>query len=184
MNTIYLNTSIDVITFHIVFVHTFFLLCLVDMNRLRFYFNNLINMFIKKQSSIKIFFRERTLFYSFKSNKKISDLNLNEFKIFTSKWRNDIRFSYRFESISMINDLQINLKIKHSRKIDNLYINIKNEYHSMIRWYDYAFFLKHFYAVLNCEIFRSKFFLFHENRITSSLSTIRLSFDFTSASNF
>jgi hypothetical protein len=45
-----LNIFVDVITFHIVFVQISFLLCLVDMNRLRFYFNNLINMFIEKRS--------------------------------------------------------------------------------------------------------------------------------------
>jgi hypothetical protein len=64
IDTIHLNTSINVITFHIVFVHISCLLCLVDINRLRFYFNNLINMFIKKQSSIKILF-EKELFSTF-----------------------------------------------------------------------------------------------------------------------
>ncbi len=60
--TINLNTSIDVITFHIMFVYISFLLCLVNINRLRFYFNNLINMFIEKQSSIKILFRKKLYF--------------------------------------------------------------------------------------------------------------------------
>ncbi len=41
-----LNISVDVITFHIVLVQISFLLCLVDMNRLRFYFKNFINNFI------------------------------------------------------------------------------------------------------------------------------------------
>ncbi len=62
IDIINLNTSIDVITFHIVFVHISFLLCLVDMNRLRFYFNNLINMFIEKQSNIKDFFEKELYF--------------------------------------------------------------------------------------------------------------------------
>ncbi len=48
IDTINLKTFVDVITFHIVLVHTSFLLCLVDMNRLRLYFNNLINMFIEE----------------------------------------------------------------------------------------------------------------------------------------
>jgi hypothetical protein len=48
IDTINLKISVDVITFHIVLVHTSFLLCLVDMNRLRFYFNNLTNMLIKE----------------------------------------------------------------------------------------------------------------------------------------
>ncbi len=38
IDTINLKIFVDVITFHIVFVHTSFLLCLVDMNRLRLYF--------------------------------------------------------------------------------------------------------------------------------------------------
>jgi hypothetical protein len=62
IDTINLNTSIDVITFHIVFVYISFLLCLINMNRLRFYFNNLINMFIEKQLSIKILFRKEFYF--------------------------------------------------------------------------------------------------------------------------
>jgi hypothetical protein len=66
IDTINLNTSIDVITFHIVFVHILFLLCLVDMNRLRFCFNNLLNMFIKKHSSIKVLFEKEL--YSTHSN--------------------------------------------------------------------------------------------------------------------
>jgi hypothetical protein len=66
IDTINLNTSIDVITFHIVFVHISFLLCFVNMNRLRFYFNNLINMFIEKQSSTKVLFQK--IFYFTYSN--------------------------------------------------------------------------------------------------------------------
>jgi hypothetical protein len=53
-----LNISVDVITFHIVFVQTSFLLCLVDMNCLRLYFNNLINMLIEERSINKILFRK------------------------------------------------------------------------------------------------------------------------------
>jgi hypothetical protein len=66
IDTINLKISVDVITFHIVFVHISFLLCLVDMNRLRFYFNNLINMFIKEWSINKILFRKE--FYATHSN--------------------------------------------------------------------------------------------------------------------
>jgi hypothetical protein len=51
IDTVNLKIFVDVITFHIVFVHISFLLCLVDMNRLRLYFNNLTNMLIKKQSN-------------------------------------------------------------------------------------------------------------------------------------
>jgi hypothetical protein len=45
------------------------------------------------------------------------------------------------KAFQTINDLQINLKIKHSRKIDYLHINMKNEHHSIIRRYDHAFLL-------------------------------------------
>ncbi len=38
-----LNTSLEVITFHIVEINISFLLCLNDLNRLNLYFNNLIN---------------------------------------------------------------------------------------------------------------------------------------------
>ncbi len=84
IDTVNLNTLIDVITFHIVLVHTSFLLCLVDMNHLRFYFNNLINMLVKSNRTIK-FFSRKNLCYLFESNKKISNSNLNELKIFNSK---------------------------------------------------------------------------------------------------
>jgi hypothetical protein len=51
IDTVDLKISVDVITFHIVPVHTSFLLCLADMNRLRLYFNNLTNMLIEEQSN-------------------------------------------------------------------------------------------------------------------------------------
>jgi hypothetical protein len=59
IDTINLNTSIDVITFHIVFVHTSFLLCLADMNRLRLYFNHLINMLLRNNRK---FFSKKNFF--------------------------------------------------------------------------------------------------------------------------
>jgi hypothetical protein len=43
-----LNIPLEIITFHIVGVNTPFLLCLNDLNRLRIYFNNLINEMIQK----------------------------------------------------------------------------------------------------------------------------------------
>ncbi len=43
MNTIELNISLRLMIFHIVEINTSFLLCLVDLNRLEIYFNNLIN---------------------------------------------------------------------------------------------------------------------------------------------
>ncbi len=49
-----LNTSLEVITFHIVGVNTSVLLCLNDLNRLSIYFNNLINEMIQKMFDIQI----------------------------------------------------------------------------------------------------------------------------------
>jgi hypothetical protein len=100
IDTINLNTSIDVIMFHIVLVHTSFLLCLVDMNRLRFYFNNLISMLIEKQSSTKVLFEKEL--YSIHSNqiKRFQIQILMSSEIFNSKWRNDFRSSNWYESIS------------------------------------------------------------------------------------
>jgi hypothetical protein len=53
-----LNIFVDVITFHIVLVQTSFLLCLADMNRLRLYFNNLINILIEERLINKVLFRK------------------------------------------------------------------------------------------------------------------------------
>jgi hypothetical protein len=41
-----LNTSLEMITFHIVKINTSFLLCLNDFDRLSIYFNNLINQIV------------------------------------------------------------------------------------------------------------------------------------------
>jgi hypothetical protein len=141
IDTINLNTSIDVITFNIVFVHTSFLLCLVDMNCLRFYFNNLINMLIKNQSSIKVLFEKE--FYFIHSN-QIKRFQIQILMSSKSLIRNDktiLDLHIDLKAFQMINDLQISLKIKHFRKVDNLHINMKNEHYSMIRQYDHAFLL-------------------------------------------
>jgi hypothetical protein len=51
---IYLNTSLEMITFHIVKINTSFLLCLNDFDRLDIYFNNLINQIVQhKHISMK-----------------------------------------------------------------------------------------------------------------------------------
>jgi hypothetical protein len=44
-----LNTSLEMITFHIVEVNTSFLLCLNDFDRLDIYFNNLINEIVQHE---------------------------------------------------------------------------------------------------------------------------------------
>jgi hypothetical protein len=115
---------------------------LVDMNRLRFYFNNLIDMFIKKQWSIKVLFEKEL--YSTHSN-QIKRFQIQILMSSKSLIQNDVMiFDLHIDSkaFRMINDLQINLKIKHFRKVDNLHIDMKNEHHSMIRRYNHAIFFK------------------------------------------
>jgi hypothetical protein len=126
IDTINLKISVDVITFHIVFVHISFLLCFVDMNCLRFYFNNLINMFIKERFSNQIKKIQIQILMSSKSSTR------NEKTVF---------------------DFQINMNIEHhstnnSKMMSNLHINMKNEHHSMIRWYDHAFLFWNIFAQL------------------------------------
>ncbi len=125
-----LNISVDVITFHIVLVQISFLLCLVDMNRLRFYFNNLINMFIEERSINKVLFR-----------KELYAIHSNQIK------RSQIQILMSSKSLirneEMIFDLQIDMKIEHHsiKMMNNFHTNMKKEHHSMIRRYDYAFLL-------------------------------------------
>ncbi len=52
MSTIKLSTSLELMIFHIIKLNTSFLLCLVDLNRLDVYFNNLINELVQKCSII------------------------------------------------------------------------------------------------------------------------------------
>jgi hypothetical protein len=113
IDTINLKISVDVITFHIVFVHISFLLGLADMNRLRFYFNNLTNMLIEEQSNER--FQTQILMSS------------------KSLIRNE----------KMIFDLQTDMKIKHHsiRMMNKSHTNMKKEHHSIIRRYDHAFLL-------------------------------------------
>ncbi len=113
IDIINLKISVDVITFHIVLVHISFLLCLADMNRLRFYFNNLTNMLIEEQSN------ERFQIQILMSSKSLI--------------RNE----------KMILDLQTDMKIEHHsiRMMNNFHTDMKKEHHSMIRRYDHAFLL-------------------------------------------
>jgi hypothetical protein len=85
-----LNISVDVITFHIVLVQTLFLLCWIDMNRLRLYFNNLINMFIEERSINKVLFRKN--FYVIHSN-QIKKFQIQIFMSSKSLIKNETRFS-------------------------------------------------------------------------------------------
>jgi hypothetical protein len=113
IDTTDLKISVDVITFHIVFVHTSFLLCLADMNRLRLYFNNLTNMLIEEQSN------ERFQIQILMSSKSLI--------------RNE----------EMILDLQTDMKIEHHsiKMMSNFHTDMKKEHHSMIRRYNHAFLL-------------------------------------------
>ncbi len=148
-----LKISVDVITFHIVFVQISFLLCLADMNRLRLYFSNLINMLIEEQSINKVLSRKEL--YATHSN-QIKRFQIQILMNSKSLIRNDemiFDLQINMKASQTINDLQISLKIKHSRRVDylhidmknehhtNLHINMKNEHHSMIRRYDHAFLL-------------------------------------------
>ena len=47
INTINLNTSLKTVVFHIMQINTSFLFCFVDMNKLKAFFNNIINQFVQ-----------------------------------------------------------------------------------------------------------------------------------------
>jgi hypothetical protein len=96
IDTVNVNTFVDVITFHIVFVHISFLLCFVDMNRLRLYFNNFINMLIEEQSTKVLFEKE---FYA---------IHLNQIKRFQTQILMSSKSLIRNDE--MILDLHTNLK--------------------------------------------------------------------------
>jgi hypothetical protein len=103
IETINLKISVNVITFHIVFLHISFLLCLVDINRLRFYFNNLINMLFKEWSINKVFSRKELYF----DQSRVTIKHSNKIK--------DFRFKILMSSKSLIRsdniiDLQIDTK--------------------------------------------------------------------------
>jgi hypothetical protein len=140
IHIINLNISVDVIFFHIVFVQISFFLCLIDMNRLHFYFNNLINMFIKKWSINKVFSRQKLyVIHSNQIKRFYTQILMNS----KSLIRNDemiFDLHIDLKAFQLTNNLQICLTIEHFRTIDNLHINMKNEHYSMIRWYDHAIF--------------------------------------------
>jgi hypothetical protein len=150
-----LNISVDVITFHIVLVQISFLLCLADMNRLRLYFNNLINILIEKRSLNKVLSRKEL--YATHSNqiKRFQTQILMSSKSLIKNDNTILDLQVDMKA-SLINSFQISLKIEHFRRtdnlhismkiwrfdtIDNLHINMKNEHHSMIRRYNHVFLL-------------------------------------------
>jgi hypothetical protein len=114
MDIVNLNIFVDVITFHIVFVQISFLLCLVNMNRLRFYFNNLINMLTEERSINKVLFRKEL--YAIHSNQikrfQIQILISSKSLIKNDNTILDLQINMK---ASLINDLQISLKIEHFR---------------------------------------------------------------------
>jgi hypothetical protein len=153
IDTVNLKISVDVITFHIVLVRISFLLCLADMNRLRLYFNNLINMLIEERSINKVLSQKEL--YATHSNqiKRFQTQILMNSKSLTRNDKMILDLQMNMKASQTINDLQINLKIEHFRRIDylhndmknrhhtNLHIDMKKEHHSMIRRYDHAFLL-------------------------------------------
>jgi hypothetical protein len=148
IDTVNLKISVDVITFHIVFVHISFLLCLADMNRLRLYFNNLINMLIEESSNqikrfqIQILMSSKSLT---RNEKMILDLQISmkiEHHSINSQMMSNLHTDMKNEHHSrMINILQIDLKNEASQIVNNLQIDMKKEHHSMIRRYDHVFLL-------------------------------------------
>jgi hypothetical protein len=130
IDTVDLKISVDVITFHIVLMHTSFLLCFADMNRLRFYFNNLTNMLIEERSINKVLFR-----------KELYATHSNQIKRFQTQILMSSKSLIRNEE--MIFDLQTDMKIEHHsiKMMSNFHTNMKKEHHSMIRRYDHAFLL-------------------------------------------
>ena len=59
MKSINVITFIESIEFHVVKIDTLFLLCLIDMNRLRIYYNNIKNIFISNDMFMFIFMIRR-----------------------------------------------------------------------------------------------------------------------------
>jgi hypothetical protein len=97
-------------------------------------------MFIKERSFNKVLFRKE--FYSTHSNqiKRFQTQILMSSKSLI--WNDNTILDLQIDlKASLINDLQISLKIEHFRTIDNLHIDMKNEHHSIIRRYDHAFLL-------------------------------------------
>jgi hypothetical protein len=135
IDTIDLKIFVDVITFHIVLVHTSFLLCLADMNRLRLYFNNLTNMLIEERSINKIL-----------SRKELYATHSNQIKRFQTRILMSSKSLIRNEE--MILDLQTDMKIEHHsiKMMSNSHTDMKKEHHSMIRRYDHAFLFWNIFA--------------------------------------
>ena len=57
------NTFIKSIIFHIIIKNTFFLLCLIDFDRLKTYFNNVKNQLIQSNRTFSVFRRYDHVFF-------------------------------------------------------------------------------------------------------------------------
>ncbi len=112
IDSIRLITSIESVTFHIVSVNISFLLCLVDLNRLDIFFNNLINMIIVNRFSIDF------------------HIDLNS--------RTAIDFQIDLKTSRIMIDLHIDMKKEHRSIISR--IDMKKVY-LVIHRYDHVFFL-------------------------------------------
>jgi hypothetical protein len=89
-------------------------------------------MFIEEQSINKVLFRKEL--YATHSNQikrfQIQILMSSKSLIKNDNMILDLQIDMK---ASLINDLQISLKIEHSRTTDYLHIDMKIEHHSMIR---------------------------------------------------
>ncbi len=94
--------------------------------------------FIEERLISKVLFRKE--FYAIQSN-QIKRFQTQILMNSKSLIKNDNTiFDLQIDmKASLINDLQINLKIEHFRTTDYLHIDMKNEHHSMIRRYYHAF---------------------------------------------
>jgi hypothetical protein len=176
---IQLNTLVDVITFHIVFVNILFLLCLVNMNRLRFYFNNLINMLSEKH--LKVLFR-RELYLDQSQIRNANNHDSNQIRNFEFKILMNLKSLIQNDNkrSAVIIDFQIDLKL--SRIVNNLQISLKMKHHSIIRRYDQVFLLWNIFAhaliveSLNenlCMLTKIELHCFHWRLIISQLKVCK-----------
>ncbi len=78
MSTIKLNISLELMTFHIIKINILFLLCLIDLDRLDVYFNNLTNELMQKRI---IIFQIDMKNFSFSIILQTDMKNINRFSI-------------------------------------------------------------------------------------------------------
>ena len=82
IDSINFNTLIKSIIFHIIIENTFFLLCLIDFNRLKTYFNNVKNQLIQLNRTFSVFRRYDYVFF------------MTYFYIYFHQWFSDHKFVF------------------------------------------------------------------------------------------